>query len=167
VRCILSLYFSRYTLQSLGLHHSSNPSICWIPGNSTARIDASDPSATPGDKVVYCVWQANLDFDNDDDERVLLLVHDTRPPFLDGHINFSKQVRRDPAAPAARRPPPSCCATAHLQSCMQLPMCSGFKLYTQCAAYGTCRGFALLMVKRGCGNTGLVLLPMTASFQQC
>ncbi len=37
--------------------------------------------------------QANLDFDNDDDERVLLLVHDTRPPFLDGHINFSKQVR--------------------------------------------------------------------------
>ena len=37
--------------------------------------------------------QANLDFDNDDDERVLLLVHDTRPPFLDGHISFSRQAR--------------------------------------------------------------------------
>ena len=46
-------------------------------------------------------WQANLDFDNDDDERVLLLVHDTRPPFLDGHINFSKQARPGLAAPSA------------------------------------------------------------------
>jgi pre-mRNA-splicing factor ATP-dependent RNA helicase DHX38/PRP16 len=28
--------------------------------------------------------QVNLDFDDDDENRVLLLVHDTKPPFLEG-----------------------------------------------------------------------------------
>lgn len=36
--------------------------------------------------------QAELDFDNDDDVRVMLLVHDTKPPFLDGRVVFTKQV---------------------------------------------------------------------------
>ena len=35
--------------------------------------------------------QENLDFDNDDDNRVILLVHDTHPPFLDGRYVFTKQ----------------------------------------------------------------------------
>ena len=33
----------------------------------------------------------DTDFDNDSDVRVLLLVHDTRPPFLDGRYLFTKQ----------------------------------------------------------------------------
>jgi pre-mRNA-splicing factor ATP-dependent RNA helicase DHX38/PRP16 len=33
----------------------------------------------------------DLDFDNDADVRVLLLVHDTKPPFLDGRFLFTKQ----------------------------------------------------------------------------
>lgn len=32
-----------------------------------------------------------MDFDNDADVRVLLLVHDTKPPFLDGRFLFTKQ----------------------------------------------------------------------------
>ena len=35
--------------------------------------------------------EADLDFDNDSDVRVILLVHDTRPPFLDGRFLFTKQ----------------------------------------------------------------------------
>lgn len=31
------------------------------------------------------------DFENDNDVRVVLLVHDTRPPFLDGRYIFTKQ----------------------------------------------------------------------------
>lgn len=30
--------------------------------------------------------QVSLDFDADDDARVLLLVHDTKPPFLEGKV---------------------------------------------------------------------------------
>jgi len=30
--------------------------------------------------------QINLDFDGDEDSRVLLLVHDTKPPFLEGKV---------------------------------------------------------------------------------
>lgn len=36
--------------------------------------------------------QVNLDFDEDDDSRVLLLVHDTKPPFLKGKAVLSKQA---------------------------------------------------------------------------
>ncbi|CAD7701175.1 unnamed protein product [Ostreobium quekettii] len=36
--------------------------------------------------------EVNLDFDNDDDERVILLVHDTKPPFLTGKMVYSKQT---------------------------------------------------------------------------
>ena len=32
--------------------------------------------------------QINLDFDGDEDSRVLLLVHDTKPPFLEGKVGF-------------------------------------------------------------------------------
>ncbi|KAL4525772.1 hypothetical protein Ndes2437A_g04207 [Nannochloris sp. 'desiccata'] len=35
--------------------------------------------------------EVDNDFDNDSDVRVLLLVHDTRPPFLDGRFLFTKQ----------------------------------------------------------------------------
>ena len=37
-----------------------------------------------------------LDADFDSDCRVLLIVHDTRPPFLDGRILFTKQVEPCP-----------------------------------------------------------------------
>jgi len=35
--------------------------------------------------------QVETDFENDNDVRVVLLVHDTRPPFLDGRYVFTKQ----------------------------------------------------------------------------
>lgn len=35
--------------------------------------------------------ELDMDFDNDADVRVLLLVHDTKPPFLDGRYLFTKQ----------------------------------------------------------------------------
>ena len=34
----------------------------------------------------------DTDFDNEDENRITLLVHDTKPPFLDGRIVFTKQV---------------------------------------------------------------------------
>lgn len=37
--------------------------------------------------------QVDTDFDNEDENRITLLVHDTKPPFLDGRIVFTKQVR--------------------------------------------------------------------------
>lgn len=50
--------------------------------------------------------QVETDFTNDDDVRVLLLVHDTRPPFLDGRVIFTKQAEpvlplRDPTSDMA------------------------------------------------------------------
>ncbi len=36
--------------------------------------------------------QVETEFDNDADVRVLLLVHDTRPPFLDKRFLFTKQL---------------------------------------------------------------------------
>jgi hypothetical protein len=36
--------------------------------------------------------QVDTDFDNEDENRITLLVHDTKPPFLDGRIVFTKQV---------------------------------------------------------------------------
>ena len=35
--------------------------------------------------------EVDTDFDHDSDVRVLLLVHDTKPPFLDGRFLFTKQ----------------------------------------------------------------------------
>ena len=35
----------------------------------------------------------DTDFTNDDDVRVILIVHDTKPPFLDGRTVFTKQAR--------------------------------------------------------------------------
>jgi pre-mRNA-splicing factor ATP-dependent RNA helicase DHX38/PRP16 len=48
----------------------------------------------------------DTDFTNDDDVRVLLLVHDRRPPFLDGSVVFTKQAEpvlplRDPTSDMA------------------------------------------------------------------
>ena len=37
----------------------------------------------------FCV-QVNLDFNDDDENRVLLLVHDTKPPFLAGQVLSGK-----------------------------------------------------------------------------
>lgn len=34
--------------------------------------------------------QVNLDFNDDDENRVLLLVHDTKPPFLQGQVVSGK-----------------------------------------------------------------------------
>ena len=36
--------------------------------------------------------QVDTDFSNDADVRTMLLVHDTRPPFLDGRVIFTKQA---------------------------------------------------------------------------
>lgn len=35
----------------------------------------------------------DTDFTNDDDVRAILLVHDTKPPFLSGKHVFSKQMK--------------------------------------------------------------------------
>lgn len=40
--------------------------------------------------VVVSVFQVNLDFNDDDENRVLLLVHDTKPPFLQGQVLSGK-----------------------------------------------------------------------------
>lgn len=37
--------------------------------------------------------QVDTDFSNDDDVRAILLVHDTKPPFLSGKHVFSKQMK--------------------------------------------------------------------------
>lgn len=47
-----------------------------------------------------------MDFDKDDDVRAVLLVHDTKPPFLDGRVVFTKQSQavlplRDPTSDMA------------------------------------------------------------------
>ena len=41
--------------------------------------------------------ELDLDFSNEDDKRIVLLVHDSKPPFLDGRIIFTKQA--DPVMP--------------------------------------------------------------------
>lgn len=50
--------------------------------------------------------QVDTDFQTDDDVRVVLLVHDARPPFLDGRYVFTKQSEpvlplRDPTSDMA------------------------------------------------------------------
>ncbi len=50
--------------------------------------------------------QVDTDFSNDADVRTMLLVHDTRPPFLDGRVIFTKQAEvimplRDPTSDLA------------------------------------------------------------------
>lgn len=50
--------------------------------------------------------QVDTDFSNDLDVRTMLLVHDTRPPFLDGRMIFTKQAEpvlplRDPTSDMA------------------------------------------------------------------
>ena len=39
----------------------------------------------------------DTDFDDEDENRITLLVHDQKPPFLDGRIVFTKQA--DPVLP--------------------------------------------------------------------
>jgi len=46
------------------------------------------------------------DFSNDNDVRAVLIVHDTKPPFLDGRVSFTKQSQavmpiRDPTSDMA------------------------------------------------------------------
>jgi pre-mRNA-splicing factor ATP-dependent RNA helicase DHX38/PRP16 len=41
--------------------------------------------------------EADLDFDDEEEARITLLVHDARPPFLDGRTVFTKQA--DPVLP--------------------------------------------------------------------
>lgn len=50
--------------------------------------------------------EVDLDFDNDSDVKTVLLVHDTKPPFLDGRVIFTKQTGpvlplRDPSSDMA------------------------------------------------------------------
>ncbi len=41
--------------------------------------------------MCVCVYtQFNTDIDNEDENRVLLLVHDTKPPFLEGKVVGTK-----------------------------------------------------------------------------
>ena len=52
----------------------------------------------PGPCAVNLIWRALLpqvdtDFTNDDDVRAILIVHDTRPPFLDGRVTYTKQAQ--------------------------------------------------------------------------
>ncbi len=35
---------------------------------------------------MYVTSQINLDYDGEEESRVLLLVHDTKPPFLEGKV---------------------------------------------------------------------------------
>lgn len=41
--------------------------------------------------------ELNMEIDDEDEHRVILLVHDTKPPFLDGRVVFTKQ--QDPVMP--------------------------------------------------------------------
>ncbi len=50
--------------------------------------------------------QVETDFSNDNDVRAVLIVHDTKPPFLDGRVSFTKQSQavmpiRDPTSDMA------------------------------------------------------------------
>jgi pre-mRNA-splicing factor ATP-dependent RNA helicase DHX38/PRP16 len=36
--------------------------------------------------------ELQTEFDNEDENRVILLVHDTKPPFLDGRVVYTKQA---------------------------------------------------------------------------
>ena len=50
--------------------------------------------------------QVDTDFSNDSDVRAVLIVHDTKPPFLDGRVSFTKQSQavmpiRDPTSDMA------------------------------------------------------------------
>ncbi|CAI5509132.1 unnamed protein product [Closterium sp. Naga37s-1] len=47
--------------------------------------------------VVRNATELSTDIDDEDENRVLLLVHDTKPPFLDGRIVFTKQ--QEPVMP--------------------------------------------------------------------
>jgi len=88
--------------------------------------------------------EQDLDFDNDADVRVLLLVHDTKPPFLDGRFLFTKQkgairccqsmllyscdaLATAAVLPAQSQYPPPCtwqhplCAKLHCMPCAAAP----------------------------------------------
>lgn len=58
---------------------------------NTAAGRISAPSCCLKPTGVVRMKEQDLDFDNDADVRVLLLVHDTKPPFLDGRFLFTKQ----------------------------------------------------------------------------
>jgi hypothetical protein len=64
-------------------------SCCGPPcGQTVALASLSLPWPSPG---VVRAREVDMDADLDADVRVLLLVHDTRPPFLDGRFLFTKQ----------------------------------------------------------------------------
>ena len=76
-------------------HVLNTPSCCWLPTAGVVRMKEQD-----------------LDFDNDADVRVLLLVHDTKPPFLDGRFLFTKQKGALPG------PFHGCCAPSSMHAHM-------------------------------------------------
>ena len=65
----------------------------------------AEPSRALG-KCLRCAAQVDTDFSNDNDVRAILIVHDTKPPFLDGRVSFTKQSQavmpiRDPTSDMA------------------------------------------------------------------
>ena len=50
---------------------------------------------------VMRVREVDLDFETEEENRVVLLVHDTKPPFLDGRVVFTKQA--EPVMPVKVR----------------------------------------------------------------
>ncbi|CAL5219753.1 g1653 [Coccomyxa viridis] len=55
---------------------------------------------------VVSLREVDTDFSNDNDVRAVLIVHDTKPPFLDGRVSFTKQSQavmpiRDPTSDMA------------------------------------------------------------------
>ena len=83
-------------------------------------------------------------------------MHDTRPPFLDGHINFSKQVRRRRAASRAQL---WNTRAAHVE------MCIATKSDVRCGdiahsmqSVGVKALQSPFMVRHGCGRLGPVFL---------
>ena len=41
---------------------------------------------------IFKVNEIKTDFEEDEDNRVILCVHDIKPPFLDGHVVFTTQM---------------------------------------------------------------------------
>ena len=49
--------------------------------------------------------EVSLEFDNEEDERTQLMVHNMKPPFLDGRVSFTRQVYPNPRRAKARPGP--------------------------------------------------------------
>ena len=73
----------------------------WLRVEESLQCDSFLLAAKDATIILSCVcthvkrhsaMQVDTDFSNDADVRTMLLVHDTRPPFLDGRVIFTKQA---------------------------------------------------------------------------